>query len=612
MSLNQPPNATLNEAVAHGSIRSSADSLDRDYPTAPDNRKKDVIKELPWWKRPSPLWLLAATPFMTIAFSATIAPRIEIYTYLGCREHRPEMIDLGSLLGMPHNLTTSHISVDHTPSFTPFSRSQNEYELGYSNPDEQLPCASDPVVQAAATKLITVITGLMGVLTCLTAGYWGSFSDRYGRTRIMAISLLGSLAADIVYISVFYLYSIIPGGSWFLLAAPIVEGITGGMAAGEASLQSYMSDITDEGNRSRFFSLTAGLMLVGVAVGPTLGSIIISYTHQTLSVFYLAAAIHFLLALWALFVLPESSSEEQRQKSKEKYLQEVHNSFVQRESDTAGTFTKFQHMVPFLRPLAVFIPRHEKVSNPLKRPKRDWSLTLLALGYGSTVAIMACYPFKLQYAGATFHWDSVDMGYYMGLVGITSGVFLVVIFPVVLKLFRPNPMIIEIQDTTNPAATTQKEVHSPSFDLKVVKASLILNVAVYCFLGLTRSALAFTIASMIGSFGLGFSPATQSVAITLYTGQGEIEVGRLFGALGVVQALSSQFVGPFFYGVIYAKTVASYPRTIFFVCATSLALALLFMSLIRIPRNTLVTNGTQEDLEETEPLLGNHSTASRS
>lgn len=54
------------------------------------------------------------------------------------------------------------------------------------------------------------------------------FSDRHGRTRVMGLSLTGALVADIVFISVVRFYKILPGGSWFLLVASVVEGLLGG------------------------------------------------------------------------------------------------------------------------------------------------------------------------------------------------------------------------------------------------------------------------------------------------------------------------------------------------------------------------------------------------
>lgn len=49
--------------------------------------------------------------------------------------------------------------------------------------------------------------------------------------------------------------------------------------------------------------------------------------------------------------------------------------------------------------------------------------------------------------------------------------------------------------------------------------------------------VAFTAFGMLGSFGSGFGPAIQSVALEMYTQRGGTEAGRLFGALSVVQAL---------------------------------------------------------------------------
>ncbi|KAF9039314.1 MFS general substrate transporter [Panaeolus papilionaceus] len=543
---------------------------------------QDEVQRLHWWKRPSQWWMLALVPLASIAASATIAPRIEVYTYLACREYRQ--------------------ATSHTPLLAIFSQQNFNNIL-----DEETPCASDPVVQAAAAKLITVITTVVGVLTCLTVGYWGSFSDRHGRTRVMAISLIAALGADAAYISIVYFYGIFPGGSWFLLASAILEGLLGGNPAADAAIQSYMADVSDEGSRSRFFSLVMGLTLLSVAIGPTIGSLLISKTQNVLSAFYFAGILHLLLLVVALFILPESVTEEQRQKSKELYVRDLQRRSSEQEdqSVSASASARLHHLFPFLRPLAVFLPSQEKNRSPLRRVKLDWSLTLLALGYGSATTTMGVLPFKLQYATAIFHWSSVDLGYYLSLMGLTSGAFLILIFPIIVKHFKPKPIVIELQD---PAAITsevvKKEVHSPKFDLNIVKASLGLNVAVFCFNGLTKSAVVFTVLSMVGSFGLGYGPATQSVALTLYTQQGGVEVGRLFGSLAVVQAICGQFLAPFFFGVLYASTVASHPSTIFFVAAACLALAFICIAAIHVREN----DGKQvaeEDVGELDPLLGN-------
>ncbi len=81
------------------------------------------------------------------------------------------------------------------------------------------------------------------------------------------------------------------------------------------------------------------------------------------------------------------------------------------------------------------------------------------------------------------------------------------------------------------------ERHSSRFDLGLARVSLFIDIISYALLGFTTSPLVFTLSSMLGSMGTGFSPAVQSVALELYTQRGGTESGRLFGALSVIQAL---------------------------------------------------------------------------
>jgi hypothetical protein len=184
-------------------------------------------------------------PFTSIAMSATIAPRIEIYTMLACSVHKPDVfrhnfpgidIDLHSTIHETSGLdfrasglaTSSHIHVvdAYFPGIYPFLDSSP------GNGSTPLPrkgnlCASDPVVQAAVAKLTAskcssyfcryrgifglwsvdiaqlprlracgsshslsghvadgtniVITTCMGILSCITTGWWGGVSH-FGRT----------------------------------------------------------------------------------------------------------------------------------------------------------------------------------------------------------------------------------------------------------------------------------------------------------------------------------------------------------------------------------------------------------------------------------------------
>ena len=79
--------------------------------------------------------------------------------------------------------------------------------------------------------------------------------------------------------------------------------------------------------------------------------------------------------------------------------------------------------------------------------------------------------------------------------------------------------------------------HDPKFDLNVARVSVIVEAIVYSAMLLSRDGLTFAVIGAFGALGMGFTPAIQSVALTLYNRRGGKDSGKLFGAMSVVQAL---------------------------------------------------------------------------
>ncbi|KAF5369159.1 hypothetical protein D9615_009966 [Tricholomella constricta] len=565
--------------------------------------RKESHKHLPWWKTPSPWWLLVIVPFTAIAMSATIAPRIEIYTLLACSVHKPDILrqtlpTLGGSFDIPG---ISPIMPPMLPENGKYSQDFSVPRLGVQN-DTEVPkrpggiCASDPVVQAAVAKLTAVITASMGILSCLTTGWWGSFSDRHGRTRLLGLSVIGLLLTDFNFIFVSRNFQRLPGGYWFLLLGPLIEGSLGGLTASVAAMHAYIADTTTEATRSRTFSLSLGLLFTGMAIGPTFGGLLIRFSGQLLSVFYAAAAVHLIYAFLIWFVLPESLLKSQMQQSKIKYDEEVRDTALDRERNPAvGLLVRAKRLFAFLLPLTVFLPELKPRGpgdNPLKRKKRDWNLTIVAAVYGLAVSIMGSYTFKFQFAASTFGWTSET----------------------------PKPVTIEVPSKSNNPAegpllssttsassepnstpkTVTKELHSPAFDLRLAHASLFIEVISYTFLAIAPTALFFTVFSMLASMGAGLNPALQSVALAMYRRRGGTESGRLFGALSVIQALSSQILGPALYGLVYMKTVATFPRGIFILSMVTIMTSFALLTFVRLPKET--RSGPSSG-SESDPLL---------
>jgi len=132
-------------------------------------------------------------------------------------------------------------------------------------------------------------------------------------------------------------------------------------------------------------------------------------------------------------------------------------------------------------------------------------------------------------------------------------------------------------------------------------------VQAICFviIAFSKDAGMFVAAGALGALATGYSPTINSLSLELYTRRGgsPSEAGRLFGAMSVIQTVGcappnvscevgcdvdcvlcrNQVVGPSLFGIIYIKTVSTFPETIFYVCVVIVLLSLFFLFLVRIP-----------------------------
>ncbi|MGC1306634.1 MAG: MFS transporter [Phormidesmis sp.] len=130
----------------------------------------------------------------------------------------------------------------------------------------------------------------------------GQLSDRLGRKPILVISLLGTVASNLV--------AAIAGIPLLLFSARILDGITGG---NNSVAQAVVSDITSPEQRTQAFGIYSGLFRLGFVAGPPL-----SYLAQTLPPirgvsslgmsFLVSAAIALLAAILCFFFLDETQS----------------------------------------------------------------------------------------------------------------------------------------------------------------------------------------------------------------------------------------------------------------------------------------------------------------
>ena len=135
-----------------------------------------------------------------------------------------------------------------------------------------------------------------------------------------------------------------------------------------------------------------GLLFTGVAIGPTLGSLLIRSTGQTLSVFYATTMCHVLYSCLVLFILPESISKQQMDRARSKYDAELLIRDVEGERDSLSVLFKrfiIKWFSAFLSPLSIFVPSPQKIDGRASNGRRrDWNMTLLAVAYGFMLTVM--------------------------------------------------------------------------------------------------------------------------------------------------------------------------------------------------------------------------------
>lgn len=68
----------------------------------------------------------------------------------------------------------------------------------------------------------------------------------------MGLSVIGFMTTAFMFISVSHLSHYLPGGYWFIILGPVMEGSFGGITSVVAAMQAYISDITSAGARLVF------------------------------------------------------------------------------------------------------------------------------------------------------------------------------------------------------------------------------------------------------------------------------------------------------------------------------------------------------------------------
>ncbi|KAM0323466.1 hypothetical protein ACHAQA_008745 [Verticillium albo-atrum] len=552
--LGSPLNPANNLNETSPFLRDDTEENDAGITTNGSNGAAD-FDGLPWWRTPSVTWLLGPFFIFAMAFGGMLVPRLNLIVDLVCRKH-----------------FSDETLLDPTFTYIPVV-------LGADNPQCFI-----PEVKKSVSMFTMAINLTTGILSAFTAPKIGKLSDRYGRTKFLALTSIGGMIAETItilcakYPDTFH-YN-------FLIAAAVFDGLTGSFTAAGILSNSYASDCTPSSKRAVVIGRLHACLFTGLAVGPLLAGYLVASTGTLLSVFYALLCCQIFFLFFVGFVVPESLTKQRRLKAQEEHADEQENSSVR------GTWLAPLQTANVLAPLKALWPTKAGSSPALRRnlvafATIDTLITGVAFAAG-TVILLYCE------SDETWGWGTVESSRYISLLSWVRVFVLLAILPTINHFFRVRPNARAERESGK--ATKDANHGADRVDCWLLRIALVSDILGSTGYMLARTEGVFVFSGMLTAMG-GLGSATVQASLTKHVPPQQ--VGQLLGAIGLLQALS-RIVGPIAFNSLYAVTVGKFDQAIFVLLVCLFSLAFMVTWLIR---PNVYLKEDEEPVGENEPLL---------
>ena len=169
----------------------------------------------------------------------------------------------------------------------------------------------------ATPLIIGLLVASYAAASLLGAPLMGRLSDRYGRRLILLLSVVGTFIGYLLLgfaqpigsllANLFASHAVNAFIIGILFLSRTLDGITGGNIT---VAQAYISDVTDETNRSRGLGVIGSAFGLGFIIGPAMGGLLSRWGYNIPA--FASAGLTFLNLVSIFFFLPESLTHEQR------------------------------------------------------------------------------------------------------------------------------------------------------------------------------------------------------------------------------------------------------------------------------------------------------------
>lgn len=201
-------------------------------------------------------------------------------------------------------------------------------------------------------------------------------------------------------------------------------------------------------------------------------------------------------------------------------------------------------LMPAVGRPSVLFPNRRGATPALRRN----ILLLTAIDTAVFAVAMGTMQILIIYAEYMFGWGSVESSLFVAVINVVRVVNLFVILPAITQLF------------STPRNKEDGKIRGSSMlDVILIRTSLVFDMVGYVGYALSSHPSVMILSGAIASLG-GMGSAILQSSITKHIP--DERIGQMLGATGLLHALA-RIVAPTIFNLIYSRTVATLPQTVF-------------------------------------------------
>lgn len=523
----------------------------------------EKYKNLPWYRRPNRTILFIIVSLYTLSFTVLASPLVILMFNNFCATNQvnnkssvektihvstiaaktiarafathssTETVAIiinttSSVMEIPKNFIKTNDNIVKS-SFTFFSK-----RMGMNMNDAESICNGIKDSQKTISNIQSILATISGILGFFLSSKFGQLSDRYGRVFIFkvfnVINIFNSIFV-IIYFQIIKKYNLI-----LMIIFLSIGYFSGGVMTLISNSAGYVSDIEDKKTRTISISILMSVIYLALGIGPLISSFIVKITNSNIIILWVSLGLSIISTILTFTLLVESKNPKSLQLANERYNQKYVNN-----SRSLSSFQFFNIILSFFKPInRLWLP---KTQNGSIIPRIN-VLTLIFVDIIQMSSCMGTMHVLVLYCILKFNWSTIQIGYYMSLLGFCKAFVLLVIAPLIHNL-----LVLKFNYRVNTQSVDD-------IDRILILISLIFIFLSILLLVITNNSYIVYLTAILQSLVGIISPIIHSAIVKF---SANTESGEIFGVIAVTRHLQ-MLVFPVFFLRIYSFTVDKFPK----------------------------------------------------